>query len=708
MRVHDEVSLEEVRKMIKNKFLGEITQMPPIKSRVKRQYRQREIKKFELFEKDDKNILFEVECQGGTYIRKLCLHPDTEILTKKGLIKIKNFHDDPQNIYSLDKKEIKIKKPIALQKITSPKKLIELKMSSGIKILATFDHKMLISTKKGYEMLECENIKKGDYLTKTQFPPIITKEYTISDMLDDNYYIEQKEIKELCKEAMIKKFGSIRKMNRKTNLDRKVFLTKSKNSISIKHLKIAGMYNKLKNDLFRFKTPKGKIIKINKLTSDHFYLLGLIASDGNNTKEKNTIRYTRIKFHNKDEALINKFLEIYKRLFPTINISKKKIRPDLFELDSSNSLFASIAYNLGIVSPNINSDILPILYCKNDFIKAFLKGYFDGDGTAHFKKKANSTTTYSNIRFFSTNYTNIKRIHQMLLKLKINNRIFENSEKMYVVDISDIISKKKFIKDIGSNHLEKLNKLKKIDKIKSNFQEGERTYIGFHYKEAIRKNKSKLYKIGGNLSRILKKDIPITKGFYKRASKLVNLPPTDNLMIEKVEGIKVIESSEKNVFDMTIPETHNFLIETGYVSSNCHDLGEELEVGAHMLELRRMRAGIFKEDDENYPVVNLYDFEKAVEEYKKGNDELLRDIIIPAEIVGNVYPVVEINNGNLKNIFTGKPIYKKDLKGATKVKKDADIVVFCEERFIGMYKVIRNKDLFAKAKFVLQPLEDKK
>ncbi|MBU1065495.1 hypothetical protein KKC74_11935, partial [bacterium] len=37
---------------------------------------------------------------------------------------------------------------------------------------------------------------------------------------------------------------------------------------------------------------------------------------------------------------------------------------------------------------------------------------------------------------------------------------------------------------------------------------------------------------------------------------------------------------------MTIPETHNFLIETGFVSSNCHDLGLKIG-GAHMAELRR-------------------------------------------------------------------------------------------------------------------------
>ena len=116
------------------------------------------------------------------------------------------------------------------------------------------------------------------------------------------------------------------------------------------------------------------------------------------------------------------------------------------------------------------------------------------------------------------------------------------------------------------------------------------------------------------------------------------------------------------------------------------------------------RFELFEEDDKTYPCVNLYDFEKAVKEYEEGKDELLRAIIIPAEIIGNVYSIVEINKDNLKSILTGKPIYKKDLKGSTKVKKDEDIAIFCEERFIGMYKVIMGKEVFAKAQFVLQDL----
>ncbi len=52
-------------------YTGTITQMPPIKSSVKRQERERTIYSLTLIEQDGQDVLFSVSCQAGTYIRKL-------------------------------------------------------------------------------------------------------------------------------------------------------------------------------------------------------------------------------------------------------------------------------------------------------------------------------------------------------------------------------------------------------------------------------------------------------------------------------------------------------------------------------------------------------------------------------------------------------------------------------------------------------------
>ena len=72
MHLHKEVDEEEVRGVIEKFFVGKIKQVPPIKSAVKRQEREREIYYFDILEFDGKDIMFKVGCQAGTYIRKLC------------------------------------------------------------------------------------------------------------------------------------------------------------------------------------------------------------------------------------------------------------------------------------------------------------------------------------------------------------------------------------------------------------------------------------------------------------------------------------------------------------------------------------------------------------------------------------------------------------------------------------------------------------
>ncbi|MBI2042917.1 RNA-guided pseudouridylation complex pseudouridine synthase subunit Cbf5 [Candidatus Pacearchaeota archaeon] len=163
----------------------------------------------------------------------------------------------------------------------------------------------------------------------------------------------------------------------------------------------------------------------------------------------------------------------------------------------------------------------------------------------------------------------------------------------------------------------------------------------------------------------------------------------------EIKNFEILEQDGKNFI---------FLAEVQggtYIRKLIDDLGKYLNVGAHMLELRRIRAGIFKEENS----VNLYDFEKAVEEYKKGNEKLLREIIIPGEIIGEIYPVVHVNEKTIGNLLTGKPIYKKDLKDIVKMEIDKIISVFCGERFIGMYKVVNDGEIFAKAEFVMQEIK---
>ncbi|MHA2365790.1 MAG: RNA-guided pseudouridylation complex pseudouridine synthase subunit Cbf5 [Candidatus Hodarchaeales archaeon] len=71
-KLHGDTSEQHVRKVAKE-FIGKIYQMPPVRSSVKRRLRVRTIYYLEILEVSERQYLFRVGCQAGTYIRKLCV-----------------------------------------------------------------------------------------------------------------------------------------------------------------------------------------------------------------------------------------------------------------------------------------------------------------------------------------------------------------------------------------------------------------------------------------------------------------------------------------------------------------------------------------------------------------------------------------------------------------------------------------------------------
>jgi H/ACA ribonucleoprotein complex subunit 4 len=71
MHLHKEVDESSIRKTM-GEFVGKITQLPPVKSAVKRQWRERSVYYIEILDIQGQDVLFRIGCQAGTYIRKIC------------------------------------------------------------------------------------------------------------------------------------------------------------------------------------------------------------------------------------------------------------------------------------------------------------------------------------------------------------------------------------------------------------------------------------------------------------------------------------------------------------------------------------------------------------------------------------------------------------------------------------------------------------
>jgi len=74
LNTHKSQDMQTLQKLINENFIGKIKQVPPHRSAVKREEREREVYNWNLLEasEDGKKFLFECKVEGGTYIRKLC------------------------------------------------------------------------------------------------------------------------------------------------------------------------------------------------------------------------------------------------------------------------------------------------------------------------------------------------------------------------------------------------------------------------------------------------------------------------------------------------------------------------------------------------------------------------------------------------------------------------------------------------------------
>lgn len=72
MKLHKNVEKNRIIEVC-NSFVGEIYQIPPLRSAVKRVRRKRQIYYFEIIQIKGTDVLFRVGCEAGTYIRTLCV-----------------------------------------------------------------------------------------------------------------------------------------------------------------------------------------------------------------------------------------------------------------------------------------------------------------------------------------------------------------------------------------------------------------------------------------------------------------------------------------------------------------------------------------------------------------------------------------------------------------------------------------------------------
>ncbi len=69
IHLHKDIERQKIEETFRE-FIGKVKQLPPVKSAVARREREREIYYLELLEIEGRNILFQIECEAGFYVRR--------------------------------------------------------------------------------------------------------------------------------------------------------------------------------------------------------------------------------------------------------------------------------------------------------------------------------------------------------------------------------------------------------------------------------------------------------------------------------------------------------------------------------------------------------------------------------------------------------------------------------------------------------------
>jgi H/ACA ribonucleoprotein complex subunit 4 len=214
--------------------------------------------------------------------------------------------------------------------------------------------------------------------------------------------------------------------------------------------------------------------------------------------------------------------------------------------------------------------------------------------------------------------------------------------------------------------------LGKACKIQDNFMHRDKVYVG---KMLIHKKITKK-----ELEKVMRDFLGKIKQLPPRISRVKRV-----VREREIKKFKLLSFDEKK----GIAEFYSEVQAGTYIRKLCSDLGEKLGVGAQMIELRRTRAGLFTDKDNEF--ITIDKFKEIVEEYKKENKESIRKYLIPAEIVVELMPTIEVKEKFLEKLKHGSPIFDEMLVD----EKEAGKIIATKEPFC----IVSDNRLIEIAKF---------
>jgi len=514
----------------------------------------------------------------------------------------------------------------------APQKLIKISLGNGNSLTLTANHKVLVDRPDGLAWVPAGELTAGDYViagkqTNLDGRQVGDDEYYIIDYLPQEYKVADDEfVLGDLREWILGRHESFAEAARAFDIPYQRLYSALYERREFSHQRFTlGELQRIVTALGRDWDEVKRNIRVfqagcelhkTRLDEAVMYLAGLIAADGCVLwRGEDGQSGSLVQFTNTEPALINRFCEVHRALFgvePQIYTQEAQTmtsqrlglkivgqRP-VTVCRAHNTLLGQLMEGLGIggrgQEEKWSGEVISTLPLQ--FVAAFLKGFFDGDGHVT-----------GNCALYSTgNYREARHIHLLLKKLGIDSYISETT-RGYQVGTRNNDAFARFCDLVSSEHPEKRARLEQVElryddqhvvrsdavpsscgrslgellhKYRDNFRV---TTLPVDYKTITawtggerRPSKEKLGLLLAGLQTAVDTGDPLYQELLAWSRSDVSF--------ERVKGVEKVEAPGERVYNFSVETTHNYLV-NGVVVKNCQSFAPN-----HVCVISPQRLGL--------------------------------------------------------------------------------------------------------------------
>jgi replicative DNA helicase Mcm len=554
----------------------------------------------------------------GSSSAGLCVTGDTLVHTDRGFERIAdlatNAHPDPvdeetnapyeRGLYTFDEATGTIRSEASSHVWRMPEKECRrIETSHGKRLEASKETPVLVSRERGLEWTPVADVEPGDFVAIPRYADVDRSTPPVTDYVEytnERVRMDEKSV-EFVVDELTERFGTLGEAADELGFSRDFFYD------SLRHRyvpidELDGVLDGIGADrgevtIERAMLSHGTDVRVpTTFDEDLMYLLGLTFGDGDLVVSRRDGNRGHVRISNGDERLLRRAAEVVESTFDRrVEIERQDDRVSCIRLHSAT--VARLFENLGMRTPKDDLELDERLTTA-EHADAFLRGLFDADGSV-----SNRTDGGSSIQLPTVSAALARQVQLMLETYGVRARVRERDPPGSTeLDDGRTIEAKRvqyhlaiygadieaFADAIGFESAHKREALEEI--IGDAVRRGDRIPVGAALSAAETT-------VGDHYNNVNRGDNP-SRGRARRMIEELDLGAATPVVAEAVEAdllwdevTDARDTGRKEVFDLTVPGTHNF-VGNGVVTHNTaaavrSDFGDgdqwTLEAGALVL-----------------------------------------------------------------------------------------------------------------------------